>query len=359
LQSLSAKKGHFAPALNIEKNALLLDKRCCRCSKRGNSLDRPDGTSGATCHNQRLRHYMLVELAPSVATNEDLMTPQEPTADGQVNLYNLSDSSVSTPRIYFVNGIRVLPPVHARTAAYLSLLIERPVWGVYNATAGVRLGSIIDVLQCALDYTENATARLTSSSNLNKPAKVPEDKIPDFLNKVEQQYIVWNKATVELFKELIKHRHQQQMIIAHSQGNLITSNALFVLEDVLGSAGLRKIRVYSLASPAPAWPLGLRITNGGGGRQDNAFMNDFVSLLRPQNLAKKVGYGGWQNAGDFRTDRQSWPVSLAPHDVNKIIATLNFLKSIRGDLGLPRDLSPEFLQECAKRADEAFPQEDR
>jgi len=284
------------------------------------------------------------------------MAPPIPAGDGEVNLYNLGKSSAVTPRIYFVNGIRVLPRVHAVTASYLSLLIEHPVWGIYNATAGLYAGTVVDLLQCALDYTENAGARLSSHNNINKPPKVSEDKVPEFLDGLEKKYLVWNKATLSLFKDLVKNRHQQQMIIAHSQGNLITSNALFVLEDVLGSAGLQKIRVYSLASPAPAWPLGLRKTYGGGGRQDNAFMNDLVSLLRPHNLATKIGIGAFQNAGDFRTYPQSGPVALAPHDTTAIIATLNFLKSIRGDLGLSKEFPPEFLEKSAEIARAAFPE---
>jgi hypothetical protein len=166
------------------------------------------------------------------------MPPPIPKGDGEANPYNLANASVATPRVYFVNGMRVLPRDHALTASYLSLLLERPVWGVYNATAGVKIGSIVDGLQCVLDYTQNAVARLSSHKNLGKPPKVPEEKIPEFLNTLERKYVVWNKATLALFRELVKNRHQQRMIIAHSQGNLITSNALFILEDVLGSARL-------------------------------------------------------------------------------------------------------------------------
>ncbi len=284
------------------------------------------------------------------------MNPPIPTADGQVNLYNLGGSLEFTPRIYFVNGMRVLPRVHAVTAAYLSLLIERPVWGVHNATAGVKIGSLVDLGQCLLDYTQNATARLSSRSNLNKPAKVPEDKIPEFLANLTKIYTVWNQATLNLFRELVENRRDRQMIIAHSQGNLIASNALFVLEDALGSASLAKIRVYSLASPAPAWPLGLRTTYGGGGRQENAFMNDMVALFRPHNLAKKVGIGRFQNAGDFRTHAPSGPVSRAPHDTDENIRTLNFLRSIRKDLGMLGDITPEFLEQKARIAGGAFPE---
>ncbi|MFO0804327.1 MAG: hypothetical protein U0791_14535 [Gemmataceae bacterium] len=285
------------------------------------------------------------------------MSAPIPTGDGDVNVYNLGRSSTTSPRIYFVNGIRVLAREHAITAAYLSLLIERPVVGVYNATAGKIAGFFADTFQSGLDYLQNATARLSSNKNLGKPAKVAEGDMDKFLTDVNlrKKYTVWNEATLSLFKQVMKHRHTPQMIIAHSQGNLITSNALFVVEDVLGSAGLKNVRVYSLASPSPAWPLGLRVSNGGGGRQDNAFMNDFVALLRPHNLAKKAGIGGFQNAGDFRTDPDSGPVSLDPHDTNKIIGTLNFLKSIRGDLGLSKDFPKGFLEKCAKQANAAFP----
>jgi len=279
-----------------------------------------------------------------------LVSVRIPTQDGSVNCYDLGNSGATVPRIYFVNGIRVMPREHSETAAYLSLLIEHPVWGVYNQTAGQKLGSIVDILQCILDFAHTSVARTTSSNNLGKSPKVPENKIDEFLREIEKKYHVWNRATLELFRQLVIHRHERQLIIAHSQGNLITSNALFVLEDVLGAAGLSNIRVYSLASPAPAWPVGLRISNGGGGRQDNAFMNDMVALLRPHNLAKKIGVDRFQNAGDFRTYSGSGPVALAPHDVNKIIESLNFLKSIRRDLGLTPDLSPDFLRKASEIA---------
>ena len=284
------------------------------------------------------------------------MTPPIPSRDGEVNTYNLALSPVTIPRIYFVNGIRVIGSEHARTAAYLSLLVERPIVGVYNKTAGQYLGSVLDVGQCLLDYTQNAVARLGSRGNQSKPALVPDDKIPEFLNRVDREFVVWNKATVALFKELARNKGQRQLIIAHSQGNLITSNALFIMEQVFGAAGLQNIRVYSLASPSPAWPLGLRITNGGGGRQDNAFMNDMVALLRPHNLAAKVGVGRFQNSGDFRTLPGAGPVSLAPHATDAIIDTLNFLKSIRGDLGLSQDFSDDFLRKSAQLANAAFPE---
>jgi hypothetical protein len=228
--------------------------------------------------------------------------------------------------------MRVLPEAHAQTAALLSLVTERPVWGVHNKTAGVYAGSVVDAIQCVLDYSQNASARRNWAKILGKPGRVPEAEIPLFLANLRKNYFVWNTATLKLFEDLVTHRHVMKCIIAHSQGNLITANALFILEEVLGSVALQKVRVYSMASPAPAWPVGLRKTVGGGGRQENAFMNDLVVLFRPHNLLAKLGMPVFQNQGDFRTDTSSWPVSLTPHDSDRILDTLNLVNSIRNDL---------------------------
>ncbi|MEO1497797.1 MAG: hypothetical protein AAFV43_11665 [Planctomycetota bacterium] len=280
-----------------------------------------------------------------------------PSGDGDVLCYNLSGSGAHTPRLYFVNGIRVLPNEHAVTAAYLSLLLERPIWGVYNKTAGQRLGSLVDFGQCLLDYAQNASARMSSHKYADAGQKIPDSELPAFLDALEKHYVVWNDATAALFRQLVTNRRKRQLIVAHSQGNLITSNALFAMEKLLGASSLKTVRVYSLASPSPAWPLGLRHTNGGGGRQDNAFMNDLVALLRPHNLSRKLGYRGLQNDGHFETLEDSWTVALRPHDSRIIIERLNFLKSIRNDLGLSADLSPELLAEAARLAEKSVPKE--
>lgn len=271
-----------------------------------------------------------------------------PAADGEINEYNLSRSGYYDSRIYFINGIRVSGQDHAITASLLSLLIERPIFGVYNKSAGTKR----DLGQSALDYLQNVFARFRSRRNLNRAA-IPDHEVKKLLERKLKRVHVWNQATLKLFKSLVEHRHRCQRIIAHSQGNLITSNALFVLENMLGASALRKIRVYSLASPAPAWPFGLRKTEDGGGRQVNAFMNDFVVLLRPHNLLAKLGLDRFQNEGDYRTLETGGRLQMATHDIRANIA-LNFLKSIRGDLGLSKELPPDFLERCVKKAEQAF-----
>ena len=87
--------------------------------------------------------------------------------------------------------------------------------------------------------------------------------------------------------------------------------------------------------------------------RDATVMADQWALLRPHNLAAKVGIEKYQNGGDFWTDDDSWKVSLGPHNTQKNIA-LNFLHSIRDDLNLPRNMEPEFLRKCAEKADPLF-----
>lgn len=280
-----------------------------------------------------------------------------PSGDGELNVYNLTQSVAFVPKIYYVNGIRVLGRDHAITASLLSLLTERPIHGIYNRTAGSISGLVFDLAQSGLDYLQNAGAR-AGSKGLTPNRNYSDQEIEGVIRDVFRKSIVWNQATATLFRNLVRGRKSPQIVIAHSQGNLITSNALFLMERVLGSGSLSNVRVYSLASPSPGWPLGLRHTNGGGGRQENAFMNDMVALLRPHNLAAKVGVTKFQNAGDFRTHQGSGAVSLAPHDTNLNIA-LNFLKSIRRDLGLSTTFSDDFLEKSAALAERNIPVEKR
>lgn len=280
-------------------------------------------------------------MAPSI--------PTVPNKDGEINKYNLLNMAVSTPRLYYVNGIRNSAKDHALTASLLSILCEHPVYGIYNLSQG----ALVDLGQCLLDYTQNASARVFGNRKLIPGKTLRDDEVKKIVEETVKGSVIWNQATVSLFREVANNYGRNMLIVAHSQGNLITSNALFIIERVFGSAALKYVRVYSLASPSPAWPLGLRYTNGGGGRQENAFMNDFVALLRPQNLAAKVGVNRFQNAGDFRTHGGSGVVGLAPHDVNENIA-LNFLRSIRTDLGKSKEFAPDFLAKSSKKAQEAM-----
>ena len=78
-----------------------------------------------------------------------------PSADGEINQYSLTNSTASDPRIIYVNGMQTDGRTHAKTAALISLIAERPVSGVFNSTQGF----VKDGLQSGLDYIQNALGR--------------------------------------------------------------------------------------------------------------------------------------------------------------------------------------------------------
>jgi hypothetical protein len=153
------------------------------------------------------------------------------------------------------------------------------------------------------------------------------------LGAVEAYLGAHNKAPLNLFRELRTHQGQRLIIVAHSQGNLITAEALWAMVVIYGEASLADMEVYSLASPSPAWPLGIR-----GRRKVYGYTNDLVTLADPHNwtpITNQIQHGKYgRTAGDWRQYGSSpWP-GLDAHDLNKNIA-LNFATTIRRDLGMP------------------------
>jgi hypothetical protein len=168
---------------------------------------------------------------------------------------------------------------------------------------------------------------------------------------IEACVSTYNPATASLFKQLHSNLTQRQIIVAHSQGNLIAADALWSLVIALGETSLAQIRVYSLASPAPAWPLGLRKDFRGGGRLVYGHLNDPVTFFDPHNWPITGRVAGGQFArtpGDWRPYGDGEKPDLAGHDVTKNIA-LNFFKTVRRELGLP-ELSPAQLDALAQKA---------
>ena len=85
------------------------------------------------------------------------MTATIPTADGEINGYNLRGTQKANARIYFGNGIRVTRREHMMTAAFSLLLMESSV-RVGNRTMGLIRGLVWDVAPCMLDYTDDVMA---------------------------------------------------------------------------------------------------------------------------------------------------------------------------------------------------------
>ena len=282
-----------------------------------------------------------------------------PTTNGQIMEYAAVLPPNAAPRIYYVNGIQTDGPGHAKTAYALSVLTEHVVYGVFNATAGIGAGIIVDLLQCGADWMDIFLSKLAEIGNIGVSAAVdvivnfvrskqglpPRDpvsvadairqKVPEAQRVafIEGCLGTYNKATVSLFQQLRAHIGQKQMIVAHSQGNLITADALWSMVIAYGESSLADMQVYSLASPSPAWPLGIRHR-----RKVYGYTNDLVTLCDPHNwtfITKRIADGMFgRTAGDWRQYGTSALPGLDAHDVNRNIA-LNFTNTIRNDLGLP------------------------
>lgn len=244
--------------------------------------------------------------------------------DGQVNRFG---STGEKPRIYFVNGVRTTFEGHSNCAQGLVDITERVIFGVYNSTEEMAP----DFFQSIGDYGFNllnkhagTVAKVAATvspimkgmSKFAEPVKKQLEKakacppLPknDPIAAVDMLWkllvsedvrrdaavaaLKWNKAAHALFLQLSSHRKSWQMVIAHSQGNLISANSLWAMAVVYGYASLSPIQMYSLSSPtmASAWPPTLL-------RKSFGYANDPITWLDPHNW-HFPGQGhplGWRN----------------------------------------------------------------
>lgn len=314
-----------------------------------------------------------------------------PTRDGEVRVYRptlkfppappgsrsgppLAVTRLSHPRpdtLFYVNGIQTNPEAHARTAVLVANLSERSVVGVFNASGGSgALGMGADLAQCAADWLSSGSAAVVErvgavlSAPVNwgqhlargfaslfvddAPPVRPVNLLVDVQRVIPEQIRVglvsrrlglYNKATQSLYQQLVLNRGKSIGIVAHSQGNLVTCDALWAYTFSFGEAALEKVRVYSLASPAPAWPLGLRWR-----RLVYGHFNDPVpGVADPHNLPLLGRLLSGRTAGDWRTHTvpgnavatHTLDYTFAAHDVERLVFLLNFANRIRGIHGLP------------------------
>src|SRR4029077_17480955 len=193
-------------------------------------------------HNIRMADSLKEEWAMAI-----------PTTNGQLVDYHAVEPPNATPRIYYVNGIQTDGKTHAMTAMALSILTERVIHGIYNATAGLGAGIILDLLQCGADWTDIFLSKLAwigyirvhatlekvmslvrgkAGQSQANPINVAESirrRIPAAYRVafIERCLSTYNKATAALFQQLRNHQTEKQLIIAHSQGNLIVADALW------------------------------------------------------------------------------------------------------------------------------------
>ncbi|MBK4214574.1 hypothetical protein JJJ17_01400 [Paracoccus caeni] len=205
-----------------------------------------------------------------------------PAGDGAVTKYispevrNKSWFNPGKP-VIFVNGMLNTPEDHMKSANALSLMLGSPVIGVYNQKDGFWR----DLFQCISDK-----AQMTSMQTSNLHTNDQWIRVYEQLYQIEKQkrpglthaayvheLLASNAAAQSLFALLVASDGMLGTpICCHSQGNLVTSNALTGVTMVRGTGAVQGLEVNSFGSPARGWPAGLR-------RVNNAYTFDPVSFL--------------------------------------------------------------------------------
>jgi hypothetical protein len=185
----------------------------------------------------------------------DLQGATFPGSDGEINEYAYKEAVASsqfdwTRKVVFVNGMLNTGKDHAESALALSWVQMCTVIGVYNkSVSGWR-----DFAQCVGDKNQfngpvsfSARNKVLLGSALGGRTAV----------EAARRALGRNPAQVALFDLLRAPENRRREIFAHSQGNLILSNALQAVAAVDGRAALAGYTVHTFGSPAVTWPPGL------------------------------------------------------------------------------------------------------
>jgi hypothetical protein len=186
----------------------------------------------------------------------DLTGYPVPAEDGEVNTYTNREAAAqpeyfsATRKAIFVNGMANTGQAHVESAVILSLVQMSPVVGLYNKTSGF----VADLTQCLGD--KNQFNGPLSFSAQNK-ARMGTLLSPKTSEAVIVQALSRNPAQVPLFHLLRRPEYKTSEIFAHSQGNLILSNALQGIAAVDGPQAIAGRVVHTFGSPAVNWPKGI------------------------------------------------------------------------------------------------------
>lgn len=216
-----------------------------------------------------------------------------PGRDGDLNEYTSAEAAAqswfnSGRRVIFVNGMANSPDNHKSSAIALSLLQGCPVVGVYNKASGFAG----DIWQCLTDKLK--LVRVQSGNFDAWAVEVEAEYQAERANRTGLskddfvgELIDGNPATLSLYRYLLSLGPALRLapIYSHSQGNLITSNALTALALAKGKSVLTGVEVNSFGSPCRYWP-------GGIVHTQRAFTFDPVTWLdlRAGFQFDKVGF---------------------------------------------------------------------
>ena len=194
-----------------------------------------------------------------------------PKTDGEGNDYISPKANLAgvkkwfnpSKTVVFVNGMINSPKDHADSALALSLLQMCKVHGIYNysrirenSSVLVKAVSVIeDLSQCLGDKVQwDSTGFDRDVVNINTWYQSNFGNPANSVKYVEQ-WLARNPPALSLFKYIRARPGQAITVFSHSQGNLITSNALTGMY-LLDPSALKNITVNSYASPSVFWPKG-------------------------------------------------------------------------------------------------------
>jgi hypothetical protein len=200
----------------------------------------------------------------------DLTEETKPTSDGEINEYSNKEALNTrwfdkNRRVIFINGMNNSGEDHAKSALLLSLVQMCPVIGVYNKS----VSGWVDFTQCIGDKIQfNGPFSRSASSRVGLQAMANGGVSVDAAREVLSR----NPAQVKLFDLLREPKNRRWEVFAHSQGNLILSNALQAIGAVDGPRGLAGRVIHTFGSPAVNWPRGIT-------KYEHAFTWDPVTFL--------------------------------------------------------------------------------
>lgn len=281
---------------------------------------------------------------------------RDPSFDGDTpSYYPIARSYSVAPRFYYVNGIRTDKRTHRFTAEFVANLTRSRVTGVYNATSG----TAGDLWQCAGDWVNvvgsqlieegfwadrlaqaginaqslTALGKYRSILHLLREVVISPKEIQGDLTKdyAVRKSLARNKASQSLYSWLTKYQKQKQIIVAHSQGNLVTSFALWGIQTVYGTAGLKNIYVRSISSPSPTWPRGINNRIKVYGQND-----DPVTWFDPKNWLGNKSAGFWDTYFPNNPIGYVKSGGIAAHDVRYNIINTSLARRLRDDAGIAK-----------------------
>ena len=191
--------------------------------------------------------------------------------------------------VLFVNGMQGSPIKFRAQACSVAAVSGGPVLGVYNGSgdsfllgdsqgtakiAGSEPGNILtDLIECFTDKAQS-TDWDQFTSWFKKKRGVPQSQIEQEMGTNLTRF---NRATGSLFKKLLEPGFEKAHIVAHSQGNIITCNAVNAVAAVRGVKAIASMRIEAVASPVVFWSeagmMGQNIVN------PHALANDLVAWL--------------------------------------------------------------------------------